>query len=213
MLVDRDKKQDSGISLICYTDGVQAETRNLMFYPETYDVRLAACAEEQYQPLAQEMLENAVTYKERIDRYTNIDGSSEEKTFEQEYGYRCDLNNDGVLELYDKSIWHPSNLWTVVHIELSGEGPGITTLKDAVWSVEGTPIMVWAEPFAGKNIVHVISLTGSENKTGREKITGLDDFAITGFLVDGTQYQSVYRITADAEYTVRQEYENTQVRR
>lgn len=213
MLTDRDKKQHSGISLICYADGVQAETRNLMFYPKTYDVRLGACAEEQYQPLAQEMLKNAVTYKEKIDRYRNIDGSSEEKTFEQKYEYQCDLNNDGVLELYDKSIWRPSNLWTVVHIELSGEDSGIKTLKDAVWSVEGTPIMVWAEPFAGKNIVHVISLTGLHNNTGREKITELDDFTITGFLVEGTQYQSVYQITADAAYAVRQEYENSQERR
>ncbi|MDE7206685.1 MAG: hypothetical protein K2N90_05930, partial [Lachnospiraceae bacterium] len=141
MLTDRDKKQHSGISLICYADGVQAETRNLMFYPETYDVSLASCAEKQYRPLAQEMLKNAVTYKEKIDRYTNIDGSSEEKTFERGYEYQCDLNNDGVLELYDKSIWRPSNLWTVVHIELSGDDSGINTLKDAVWAVEGTPIM------------------------------------------------------------------------
>lgn len=78
---------------------------------------------------------------------------------------------------------------------------------------EGTPIMVWAEPFAGKNIVHVISLTGLHNKTGRGKITELDDFAITGFWVEGTQYQSIYQITADAAYAVRQEYENTQKRR
>ncbi|MDE7207251.1 MAG: hypothetical protein K2N90_08875, partial [Lachnospiraceae bacterium] len=58
-----------------------------------------------------------------------------------------------------------------------------------------------------------ISLTGLHNNTGREKITELDDFTITGFLVEGMQYQSIYQITAAASYTVRQEYENTQVRR
>lgn len=60
-------------------------------------------------------------------------------------------------------------------------------------AVDGTPIMMWVEPFEGKNIINVISLTG------------LHDFEITGFLLNGAEYTRLYRITAEVTYGVSKE--------
>ena len=53
--------------------------------------------------------------------------------------------------------------------------------------------MMWVEPFEEKNIINVISLTG------------LHDFEITGLLLNGAEYTSIYRITAEVTYGVNKE--------
>ena len=71
-----------------------------------------------------------------------------------------------------------------------GDGEGIEHTNNALYAIEGRPIMMWVEPFEGKNIINVISLTG------------LHDFEITGFLLNGAEYTSIYRITAEVTYGV-----------
>ena len=53
--------------------------------------------------------------------------------------------------------------------------------------------MMWVEPFAKRNIINILSLKEWE------------DFEITGFLIEGTEYKKLYRITAEAVAGVRQE--------
>ena len=60
-------------------------------------------------------------------------------------------------------------------------------------SVEVRGVIMWVLPFAGENIINIISTTEWE------------DFEITGFLLNGTEYKKLYRITADAVCGVRQE--------
>lgn len=208
-LYDYDTKEYSGISLTCYVDGVQAETWNLMFAPKSYDFKITECASKKYRTLAEKTLENAGVYKEKIDQYADIIGSAEEKLPLGTHGYRCDLNNDGALEQYEKSYWSPSNLWTREYIEFYGN----QAVKDAIQTVEGLPIMMWADLYENKTIVQVISRTVQEHEDNAGKPTGLHDFAITAFLIEETRTQTVYKITADAVYTVRQEYDNNTVQR
>ena len=78
-------------------------------------------------------------------------------------------------------------------LSFSGEGEGIEHTYELLRAAEGTPIMMWVEPFAEANIINVISLTG------------LHDFEITGFLLNGAECTSIYRITADVTYGVNKE--------
>ncbi|MDE7207250.1 MAG: hypothetical protein K2N90_08870 [Lachnospiraceae bacterium] len=178
------------ISLSCYVDGTLAETVHLAFFPEKYEIRLAECAEDQYKTLAEGVLQNAVSFKEKIDKGKNINGGSEEGSSFDRYDYQCDLNNDGVLEHYNKDVWTEGDL---IYLHFSSEGAGIEeAVCEMEQSVEGSAVMMWAEPFAGENMINIISVTEQEG------------FEITGFLLNGAEYKKQYRITADVVYGVRQ---------
>lgn len=189
-LYNNDEKKD--ISLSCYVDGTVAETVQLVFFPEKYDICLAECAEDKYRILVENILQNGISYKDKIDEYKNIDGRSEEKAGSQKYdAYQCDLNNDGVLDQYYKDIWARRDL---AYLDFFSEDAEIEKVVcDMGQSVEGSAVMMWVEPFAGENIINIISTTEWE------------DFEITGFLLNGTEYKKLYRITADAVCGVRQE--------
>ena len=192
-LYDYTKKIYDALSVACYVDGVRVQTAELTFFPEKYDIKLAECTDEKYRAFAENIFENSLYFKAEIDEYKNIDGSSEEKLSSKEYEYRCDLDNDGVAEQYHKSIWLPSNIGTSECLEFYGDGEKIEYVKDALSAAEGRPIMMWVESFAEKNIINVISLTG------------LHDFEITGFLLIGAEYTSIYCITAEVTYGVDKE--------
>ena len=193
-LYDYTKKIHDALSIACYVDGVQVQMAELRFFPEKYDIKLAECTEEKYREYAENIFENSLYFKGEIDEYRNINGSSEEKlSSDEQYNYQCDLDNDGEAEQYKKSIWLPSNMGTSECLSFHGDGEGIEHTDDAVYTVEGRPIMMWVEPFAEKNIINVISLTG------------LHDFEITGFLLNGAEYTRIYRITAEVTYGVNKE--------
>ncbi len=164
----------------------------MMLFPETYDIQLAECVQEDYRVFAQTIMQNSLSFKERIDAHKAIVGSCEElPPLEEEHQYRCDLDNDGAVEHYNKSIWEPSNMGTHESLILYGDGEGIEHVQDAIEAVKGRPIMMWVEPFAEENVVNVISLTG------------LHDFEVTGLLLHGADYKTMYRITADVTYGVK----------
>lgn len=186
---DYTKKIYNGISLACYIDGELVEIADLTLIAEDYNIRLAECGGEKYRPLAERMVGNCRSYKEAIDEYENIKGSAEEEISEEEWDYRCDLNNDGVLEKYEKSIWLPSNMSTREFLTF-----GCDQAHDMIWEVilsgNDRPIMLWADDYEGETVMHVIYLNG------------LEDFEIIGYVIQGEEYQSIYRITADAQYGV-----------
>ncbi len=188
---DYGKKIYNGISLACYVDGIQVETADLTLYPEAYDIALAECAQEQYRVFAEGIAANGLHFKEQIDSHERISGTKEEPSpLAEQYEYMCDLDNDGVAEHYNKSVWEPSNIGMSEHLLFYGEGAGIERVEAALETMNGTPMMMWVEPFQEENIVNVISLTG------------LHDFEITGFVLNGADRRIVYRITADVTYGV-----------
>ena len=189
---DYSKKIYNGISLACYVDGVQVESADLMLFPEQYDTKLAECAKEDYRALAQDILQNSLFFKKQIDAHEAIVGSCEELSpLEEDHQYQCDLDNDKVMEHYCKSIWEPSNMGTHESLILYGDGEGIEHVQNAIKALRGQPIMMWVEPFAEENVVNVISLTG------------LHDFEVTGLLLHGADFKTMYRITAEVTYGVK----------
>ncbi len=188
---------NSSMSLAYYVDGTEAETVRLLFFPQEYHIKLAECAQEHYKALAQDMLENSLDYKKRIDAYKGIDGSIEQKIVSEEYDYECDLDNDGVPEQYSKSIWmDSSDVGKLERFQIYGRDAGVKNVRNAETMAEGLVIRLWAEPFAGKTIIHIFSRTET------------DGFELAGFLLNGAKCQRIYRITADVTYGVLQEREN-----
>ncbi|MDE7267918.1 MAG: hypothetical protein K2N89_10680 [Lachnospiraceae bacterium] len=192
-LYDDSKKKYIGFCVAYYVDGVQVQATELTFSAEKYDIRLTECAGEKYRAFAENIYEKSLSFKEMIDKHIKIDGSSEEKLpLETQYRYQCDLDNDGEAEQYNKYILE-SNMGTYEKFHFNGKGEEVEYIDDALRAVEGTPTMMWVEPLGEENIVNVISSIG------------LHDFEITGFLLNGAEYTSIYRITAEATYGVNKE--------
>ncbi|MDE5718636.1 MAG: hypothetical protein K2I53_13680 [Lachnospiraceae bacterium] len=144
--------------------------------------------------------------------------------------YWCDLDNDGQEEGYDKSIRHLANFYGKNYLEftlqadamagqnhtaekdgtdghmgtaeeddLNGQyaheqkNRGIEMLMEEMQDSPYTPMALWVEEYAGKNIVQALYMMG------------LDDYRITGYLVETSDCGKVYEIAADAVYRVVQE--------
>lgn len=191
---DYGSKMDSGYTLSYYTDGGVDEVLTLWLVPQTYDIRLTACADTRYRELAESTMAAAVSYKERTEAYEEFAGSAESEAGEgAEERFLCDVDNDGEQEAYTKLIWTPSNLGTVTGIILTGEeDAGLLLAREAAESGAGDLIMLWFDCCGEEKILNVLCRTG------------LDDFEITGYFVTETDYKTVYHITAAAGYAVRQ---------
>jgi len=196
---DYGKKQYNGFSVSCYEDGKIAETVELRLTADSYDIRVTGC-DESYGDLAEDIRNNVLSYKKDIDAYENVLGSAEEATKEDPeitWKFQCDLDNDGIKELYEKRIWTTSNMGTVDGLSMWGEDDtddGMKQAAEAVYSGEGNPIMMWVDAWQGKNIVTVMYRTG------------LEDFDIVGYFVREDGYEQVYRIEAAAVYGVKEEH-------
>ena len=76
------------------------------------------------------------------------------------------------------------------HLHFEGGGSAAEMVNEALGTLEGTPVMMWVDEAAGKNVVNVMSQTG------------LEDMAVTGFLFNGSSYRKLYEIRVDAAYGV-----------
>ncbi len=188
-LFDYEKQIYNGISIMCYENGVCVERADLMLVPEQYETTLAYCTSEKYRAYAQQLATDSLTYKETYEDEANCLGTAEEKL--SGYAeYQCDLNNDGVMDRYEKTLWDTSNINVCNYLHFEGEGSAAEMVNDALGTLEGTPVMMWVDESAGKNVVNVMSQTG------------LEDMAVTGFLFNGSSYRKLYEIRVDAAYGV-----------
>lgn len=169
-LFDYDKKIYNGLSITYYMEGKHVEEAVLMRVPKNYKTILTECVQEKYQSYAEQIAIKSLLYKIWLEEENSITGNSEQKL--ADYGmYQCDLNNDGVMDTYQKELWEPSNINICEYLYFDGDGEAIAPVKKMLDSLEGTPIMMWIDLVQDKNIINVISQTG------------LEDFTITGFLV------------------------------
>ena len=188
-LFDYEKKIYNGISIMCYEEGVCVERADLMLVPEQYETTLAYCTSEKYRAYAQQLATDSLTYKETYEDEANCLGTAEEKL--SGYAeYQCDLNNDGVMDSYEKTLSYTSSINVCNHLHFEGGGSAAEMVNEALGTLEGTPVMMWVDEAAGKNVVNVMSQTG------------LEDMAVTGFLFNGSSYRKLYEIRVDAAYGV-----------
>lgn len=188
-LFDYGKQIYNGISIMCYENGVCVERADLMLVPEQYETTLAYCTSEKYRSYAQQLAADSLTYKETYEDEANCLGTAEEK-LSGYADYQCDLNNDGVMDSYEKTLSYTSSINVCNHLHFEGEDSAAKMVNDALDTLEGTPVMMWVDEAAGKNVVNVMSQTG------------LEDMAVTGFLFNGSSYRKLYEIRVDAAYGV-----------
>jgi len=188
-LFDYDKKIYNGLSITYYMEGKHVEEAVLMRVPKNYKTILTECVQEKYQSYAEQIAIKSLLYKIWLEEENSITGNSEQKL--ADYGmYQCDLNNDGVMDTYQKELWEPSNINICEYLYFDGDGEAIAPVKKMLDSLEGTPIMMWIDLVQDKNIINVISQTG------------LEDFTITGFLVQDFEYERLYEIRVDVTYAI-----------
>lgn len=188
-LFDYDKKIYNGLSITYYMEGKRVEEAVLMRVPKNYKTILTECVQEKYQSYAEQIAIKSLLYKIWLEEENSITGNSEQKL--ADYGmYQCDLNNDGVMDTYQKELWEPSNINICEYLYFDGDGEAIAPVKEMLDSLEGTPIMMWVDLVQDKNIINVISQTG------------LEDFTITGFLVQDFEYERLYEIRVDVTYAI-----------
>lgn len=188
-LFDYGKQIYNGISIMCYENGVCVERADLMLVPEQYETTLAYCTSEKYRSYAQQLAADSLTYKETYEDEANCLGTAEEK-LSGYADYQCDLDNDGVMDSYEKTLSYTSSINVCNQLHFEGEGSAAKMVNDALDTLEGTPVMMWVDETAGKNVVNVMSQTG------------LEDMAVTGLLFNGSSYRKLYEIRVDAAYGV-----------
>ncbi len=198
---DSDRMIYNGYTVRRYEDGKRVEEAAVHMVPERYEIRRIS-AQEGYEKLQAEMTEKCTAVKEKLDQGQRMTGGAEQAVEDLStlsWNYICDLDNDGLEEEYDKSVWRfvLFDGWARMgfHVTKSGgekEQRGITMLSEEIEDSTDTPMELWAETYEGKNIVHVLYMTG------------LDDFRIAGYLVEENGYSKVYEIQADAVYRVEQ---------
>lgn len=188
-LFDYNKKIYNGLSITYYMEGKRVEQAVLMLVPKNYKTILTECVQEKYQSYAEQIAIKSLLYKIWLEEENSITGNSEQKL--ADYGmYQCDLNNDGVMDTYQKELWEPSNINICEYLYFDGDGEAIAPVKEMLDSLDKTPIMMWVDLVQDKNIINVISQTG------------LEEFTITGFLVQDFEYERLYKICVDVTYAI-----------
>ena len=182
-----------GLGILYYENGMLREVNRLRLLPNDYTYQMIQYADSDYQKWAEALftpkLCEGIYALTEVEK--NVKGGAEEET-DDAYEYVCDLNNDGTAEHYTKIIATAYVGERYLSFECE-EAPEISTI---VWSIEGshTPIMLWAEEFSGKNIVNVMYRTG------------LYDYLIVGYLIEGDEYTQVFCLQANASYKTERNY-------
>lgn len=195
---DYQKKLYWGFDLFCYEDGRRVEEVYLRLNPADYKVNISDCTDNHYLELAKQTKEMGLGYYAQISEYENVVGSAEQAATPPEEeqddwtAYRedtdwfeSDFNNDGDLELYYKYIWLCSNINTSDILEFGGDRE--SSITDILYKYDGgAPMMMWVTAYEGENIIHILYFTG------------LYDFDIVGYRLNGTDLQKLYCIEYQA---------------
>lgn len=183
-------KQYHGVDLYCYEEGSCVEQASVRMTEEGYQVEVAQCTDSRWEALAEQTASRSAQLRRQADSWENWTGSAEQEAGEEDL-YICDLDNDGTEEEYEKYVWMTSSDHSFNHLSFVCEGHEL--LEEMIWSGEGFPLMLWADEANGQNILQVLT------------ITGIYDYEIDAYLVTGTEYERIYRVTGTAEIGTEQE--------
>ncbi|MDE6601224.1 MAG: hypothetical protein K2K90_03490, partial [Lachnospiraceae bacterium] len=130
---DYDSMIYEGYTLRCYEEGKRVEEAALCMVPERYEIRQIS-AEPGYENLALRAAEACTAVKERLDEGQIITGEAEKEpgltsgqTPDYALGdYRCDLDNDGQEDRYDKEIRYLANFYGKNYLEFTLRTNGVT---------------------------------------------------------------------------------------
>lgn len=113
---DYNTKYDSGYTLYLYEDGTLTDGMSFRFDIQDYEMKIPY-ESTSYEGMDQ--IKKTLCNKKLVDIFNKngvIYGTGEtiDESDQVDYRYSCDIDNDGKPEYYNKSIWYPSNLGTVM---------------------------------------------------------------------------------------------------
>ncbi len=190
-----DRKMCDGIVVLAYEDGQRIEEVFLTRTVKDYNVSQVCEAPEDYRLPAALLAKECSGIKARLDEYQIIDGAAEQRMEDKdtEWQYACDLDNDGEIEHYRKIYWIPTHMSNNQLIfACKEEETGIGDFQNKMKKETGTSQMMWVERFDEKNIINVYYMTG------------LEDFRITGYLIEEEKCRKIYEVACDADYEAEQ---------
>ena len=190
-----DRKMCDGIVVLAYEDGQRIEEVFLTRTVKDYNVSQVCEAPEDYRLPAALLAKECSGIKARLDEYQIIDGAAEPRMEDKdtEWQYACDLDTDGEIEHYRKIYWIPTHMSNNQLIfACKEEETGIGDFQNKMKKETGTSQMMWVERFDEKNIINVYYMTG------------LEDFRITGYLIEEEKCRKIYEVACDADYEAEQ---------
>lgn len=156
---DYNTKHYSGYSLYLYEDGKLADGKRFSFAIDGYDMEIAY-EDPSFEDI--EIVKNTLCNSRMPEILENndgvINGTAETINSEELLPYASDIDNDGVLEKYEKYMWYPSNMGTVMHCIYSFEDSAV--LDDLCEKLteevgDGFLYTFWLDEVTGKNILYL----------------------------------------------------------
>jgi len=158
---DYNTKYDSGYDLYLYENGTLADAVNFFFDIADYDMNIVY---ENSQFRGVEQIKTTLTNKKMPRILENNDGviygTAElvDKSGEDYYKYSADVDNDGNFEIYNKFMWYPSNMGTVMQCMYDFNDSIVLEdlwirLEDEVG--EGRLYTFWLDEIDEKNVLYL----------------------------------------------------------
>jgi len=157
---DYNTKYYSGYSLYLYEDGRLADGKLFSFAIDNYDMEIVY-EDSSYEDI--DMVKKTLSNPKIPDILKNNDGviigTAETVNSEEEFfPYSADIDNNGVREKYNKYMWYPSNMGTVMHCMYEFEDSQI--LEDICDKLseeigDGRLYTFWIDDVNGKNILYL----------------------------------------------------------
>lgn len=152
-------KYYSGYSLYLYDEGVLADGMIFSFEIMDYDMRVEY---EQKAFAGADQIRNTLSNKDLPELLDNNEGvligSAEIEGEKESYQYSSDIDNDGSIEYYNKYMWYPSNMGTVMMCIYDFEE---STVMDEIQESlrvevgEARLYTYWLDRIDGKNVLYL----------------------------------------------------------
>lgn len=191
--VDYDKKVYDGIKLSLFRDGQVCDTVWVRLIRNednnAHRVEEVFCAEEiNCDSIKKTMWE----FEYDNTCWMQPSGTAEISVAEQkEFLRQSDIDNDGVLDRYDKSVWAPSNYYTRRQLELSMEDENLfKRIWTALEEEEGIPVLMWVDATEQGNITYILYEDS------------LYDFHISAYRFDKESYQKLSQVNHTYELEI-----------
>lgn len=195
-------KQYNGFNVVYFEDGQIYEKVYLTLTADGYDISTHTI-EDKYKPIAQEALDiskdkydiadldaEIITGEAEISLNQEDYESYENEMYMQDYNWlSCDLNNDGIDEIYTKGIFFTSTIHTVTNLQsaiLTDYLPELDRYPDILRycniKAEGTLVMFWVSTLDNRNVINMITYRDITN------------YAVKGYIVNKDEVLQVYEV-------------------
>ncbi|WP_455715891.1 hypothetical protein [Anaerosporobacter sp.] len=154
---DYNTKNYNGYSLLLYDDGKLADGKSISLEVEDYDMNIVQ-EEDSFTGIEEvKKTLSKKTYPSILEKSDYvIYGNAEKKSQDNKYEYSADIDNNGVDENYNKNMFLPSSIGTIMFLEYEFETTNNLEEIDELLTKENAPLYAfWIDKVADKNVLYV----------------------------------------------------------